>query len=166
MGDATQATAFEAVIVPHRSLSRGGLIVLVSVLCGLSALTAGAFWLLGARLVAGFSGVEMLLAVTMLRYNARGARSSEVLLLSGDRLQLIRTGADGKRVERALPTAWLSAVLEERQGSVPLLWLTGRGVREQIAAALGEAEKRDLATALQAALYRLRNPVFDNPQLR
>jgi hypothetical protein len=39
-------------------------------------------------------------------------------------------------------------------------------MREQVATALGEREKRDLAAALRAALHRYRNPVFDNPQLR
>jgi DNA-directed RNA polymerase subunit L len=36
----------------------------------------------------------------------------------------------------------------------------------EVAAALGEAEKRDLANALTEALYRVKHPVFDNPQLR
>jgi uncharacterized membrane protein len=44
--------------------------------------------------------------------------------------------------------------------------LTGRGVREEIGAELGEAERRDLGAALDAALHRLRNPVFDNAVLR
>jgi hypothetical protein len=36
----------------------------------------------------------------------------------------------------------------------------------EVGAALGEAEKRQLATALLQALERQRNPLFDNPQLR
>ena len=36
----------------------------------------------------------------------------------------------------------------------------------EVGAELGEAEKRDLAEALNLALHRHRNPVFDNPQLR
>jgi hypothetical protein len=49
---------------------------------------------------------------------------------------------------------------------VPKLVLTRHGVNEEIGAALGEAEKRDLAGCLRGALHRARNPVFDNPQLR
>jgi hypothetical protein len=48
---------------------------------------------------------------------------------------------------------------------VPGLWLGTRGEREEVGNCLGEAAKRDLAQALQEALYRLRNPRFDNPQL-
>ncbi len=160
------ATVFEAVIVPHRSLSRRGLTILICVLCTLSSATATLFWLLGAWPVAGFSGAEILLAIALLRFNALSARASEMVLLSDETLRVIRTDRHGQRVERTLPAGWLNVVLEERQGAVPRLVLAAHGVREQIGAALGEAEKRDLAAALDGALHRLRNPRFDNPQLR
>ena len=51
-------------------------------------------------------------------------------------------------------------------GRVPTLVLASHGKREEVARVLGEPEKRDLAVALAEALYRLRNPTFDNPQLR
>jgi uncharacterized membrane protein len=57
-------------------------------------------------------------------------------------------------------------VVEEAPGRVPRLVLTARNVREEIGAALGETEKRDLAAALGAALHRRRNPTFENSQLR
>ena len=44
---------------------------------------------------------------------------------------------------------------------------TDRGLRiEEVARALGEDEKRSLASALHSALHKLRNPHFDNPQLQ
>lgn len=157
---------FEAVIVPHRSLSRRGMAVLISALCGLSAAITTAFWWFGAWPVAGFSGPEMLLALFLLRRNARGRRASELLLLDEAGLRIIRTDMRGHRSERTLPAAWLNVVLEEAPARVPRLLLATRGVREEVGRALGEEEKRDLAGALRAALHRWRNPVFDNPQLR
>ena len=44
--------------------------------------------------------------------------------------------------------------------------VTERRRRIELARDLGEDEKRSLAEALSAALEQLRNPVFDNPQLR
>jgi uncharacterized membrane protein len=70
------------------------------------------------------------------------------------------------RQEKTLSTAWLNVVLEESPGRVPTLLVASRGVREQIGAALGENERRDLAAALREALHRAQHPVFDNPQLR
>jgi uncharacterized membrane protein len=166
MGEAAQPMLFQAMIVPHRSLSRRGLVTLVAVIAGLSAAITTAFWWFGAWPVAGFSGPEVLLALVLLRRNARGARASEMLLLDGEALRIVRTDARGRREERRLPAAWLGVVLEDVPSRVPRLLLAARGVREEVGRALGEEAKRDLARALGDALHGMRHPVFDNAQLR
>jgi uncharacterized membrane protein len=162
---AASATLFEAVIVPHRSLSPRGLRILIAVICLLCALTALRFWFIGAWPVAGFSVIEIGIAVFLLQLNASRARASELVLLTEHSLRIIRTDRTGRRNESVLPVAWLNAVMEEPPGRVPRLLLVSRGLREEIAASLGEAEKRDLWSALHDVLHRLRNPRFDNPQL-
>jgi uncharacterized membrane protein len=157
---------FEAVIVPHRSLSRRGLRILVAVLCGLSLTTTSIFWWLGAWPVAGFNGVEITAALLLLRHNARAVRANEVILLSDTALRIVRTTQNGVRTEQTVPPAWIQVLLQDRPGRVPSLWLTTHGVQIEVGASLGEPEKRDLAAALQTALDRWRNPRFDNPQLR
>ena len=165
-GTEPEATLFEAAIVPHRSLSPRGLRILISVICLLSLLTVLRFWVIGAWPVAGFSAAEVALAIFLLRLNAQRARASELLLLSESRLRIICTDMRGVRQERSMRADWLTMALEERAGRVPALLLRRQGVEVEIAASLGEAEKRDLAQALEAALHNLRNPQFDNPQLR
>ncbi len=157
---------FEAVIVPHRSLSPRALGVLLGVIAVLCCATTGAAVWRGAWPVAGFTGVELLLAALLFRPNARGVREAELLLLSEGSLRIVRTDAKGGRRERVLPPAWLNVRLIERAGRVPLLTLVARDLSEEVGRCLGEAEKRDLAAALDAALHRWRNPRFDNPQLR
>jgi uncharacterized membrane protein len=156
---------FEAVIVPHRSLSPGGLRLLIGAICTLSVCTTVVFWWMGAWPIAGFNGVEIPTALLMLRYNARAVRSNEVILLSDTALRIIRTDRDGKRTELSVPPAWLRMELQERPGRVPGLYLLAQGTRIEVAASLGEPEKLDLARALEEALHRWRNPRFDNPQL-
>ncbi|HET7882113.1 MAG TPA: DUF2244 domain-containing protein [Acetobacteraceae bacterium] len=160
-----EATLFEAVIVPYRSLSPRGLRILITAIAVLCALVMLRFWLLGAWPVAGFGIVEIGLAIFLLRLNAGRARASELLLLTASELRIVRTDHRGCRQHRELPAGWLNTVLEETPGRVPRLVLVAHGVREEIATVLGEAEKRDLCAALGAALHRLRNPRFDNPQL-
>lgn len=160
------SAAFEAVIIPHRSLTRAGLQWLVAFICVLSTAISLGLWFIGAWPVIGFNGAEIALAIVLLRRNARASRASELLLLSDDGLRVVRTDMAGRRVERTLQSAWLRADLEERAGRAPALWLSDRGTRMEVGAELGEAEKRDLAIALKAALHRHRNPRFDNPQLR
>jgi uncharacterized membrane protein len=122
--------------------------------------------MLGAWPVLPFGAVEVGLVVVMLRVNVRQARGSELILLSETELRIVRTEPSGQRREKVLPSGWLTVWLEERDGRVPRLMLSRYGMNEEIARALGEAEKRDLAACLTRALHRARNPVFDNPQLR
>jgi uncharacterized membrane protein len=160
------ATLFQAVIVPHRSLSEAGLRRLLVVICVMCGASAACFVWLGAWPVGGFTGLELLLAGFLFRLNARAARGSELVLLSERGLRVLRTDPDGVKRQITLSPAWLNLIVEERPGRVPGLVLTARDIRVEIGRTLGEAEKRDLADALGEALDRLRNPVFDNPQLR
>lgn len=138
----------------------GGAIMLLS-----GVISAGLWWV-GAWPALGINAVEILLALLLLHWNARQRRACELLLLSDSGLRVVRTDVRGRRQERVLPAAWLRVLLQERQGQTPALLLLARGARLEIAQALGEAEKRDLAWALRDALDRWRHPVFDNPQLR
>jgi uncharacterized membrane protein len=157
---------FEARILPHRSLSARGVRYL-----SLGFLAAGVvlgirFWLWNAWPVILFSSVDVLAMIVLLYLNVRASRECELILLHDDRLRVIRTDVRGTKQEVSLPTSWLNVVLEERTGRVPHLSVGHRGRREEIGGALGEAAKRSLAQALDAALHAARNPRFDNPQLR
>ena len=156
---------FEAVIVPHRSLSPRGLKLLIGALFTLSFCSTVVFWWLGAWPVAGFNGVEITTAVLLLRYNARAARANEVIMLSASALRVIRTAQDGSRTEQEISPAWIQVNLQDRPGRVPGLFLAAHGTWVEVGASLGEPEKLDLAQALKDALHRWRNPRFDNPQL-
>jgi len=160
------ATLFQAVIVPHRSLSPKALRRLLIVICTLCGSTSAMFVWLGAWPVGGFTGLELLLAAGLFRLNARAVRGSELVLLTEQGLRVVRTDPKGQKRELNLQPAWLHMSLEERPGRVPALMLTARHIRVEIAHSLGEDEKRDLAGALSEALHRWRNPRFDNPQLR
>jgi uncharacterized membrane protein len=162
----TDAPIFEALIVPHRSLSRGGVRIL---LCGIGALCcaiASGFAWIGAWPVGGFAGLELGLAIWLFRLNATSARASELVLLGDTGLRIIRTDPRGVRREIVMPTHWLNLTLQDRPGRTPALRLRWRDREEEIGAALGEAEKRDLAAALEGALQAWRHPRFDNAQLR
>ena len=151
---------FEAVIVPHRSLSRRGLRLLIGAVCGLSVCSTTVFWWLGAWPIAGFNGVELTTAWLLLRHHNRAAGAREVLLLTDSALRIVRTSARGQRSERRVPPGWLRVEVEERSGRVPGLFLCSHGLREEVAASLGEAEKLDLAGALRKALHNWRSPTF------
>ena len=159
-------TLFEAVIMPHRSLSRRGRRILLGAIAAICCVNATVFIHIGAWPVGGFTGIELLLATVMLSINARAARASEMIMLSASGVRIVNTDVKGKSRERTLPSAWFRVLLEERPGRVPALLLVSHGRQEEIARALGEAEKRNLASAMEQAIRRWRSPEFDNPVLR
>ena len=157
---------FEAIITPHRSLGPVGLRRLLIVLLLLSGTVSTIMWLVGAWPAIAFNVLEIGLALFLLVRHNRDRRSAERLVLTDAGLVVHRFDRAGRPQQRRLDAGWLQAVLQERPGRTPALLLIDRGRRMEVAANLGEAEKRDLAAALRAALHRLRNPVFDNAQLR
>jgi uncharacterized membrane protein len=157
---------FQALIVPHRSLTPRGMRSLILLILGCTTLVLLRFLLIRAWIVLPFSIIETGLAVGLLLANARVGRASELVILTNGALSVIRTDRSGRRQERRVSPAWVQVVLEESPGAVSRLVLATHGIREEIGAALGEEEKRDLAAALRDALWRMRNPRFDNPQLR
>jgi uncharacterized membrane protein len=160
-----EAPAFEALIVPHRSLTRRGVLIVVCAMIGLSALVALRFLLLGAWPVVAFSVVEIPVLILLLSINLRRARASELIMLDALALTVIRTDPAGRRQKVSLSSNWLRVDLEAAGGSAHVL-LSSQGRGCEVGAFLHDAEKRSLFEALREALYRLKNPRFDNLQLR
>jgi uncharacterized membrane protein len=159
------APVFEALIVPHRSLTRSGYMIVVAAMLVLSTAIALRFWLLGAWPVVAFSLLEVPLIVVLLAINLRRARASELIMLNGQELTVIRTDPAGRRTQVSLPSAWLRVDFDVARGSPRvMLSLHGRGC--EVGAFLHEPEKLSLFLALNDALHRVKNPRFDNIQLR
>lgn len=164
--DAGGDMLFEAVIVPHRSLTLSALRRVLIAICLLTGASGMMFVAMGAWPVGLFVALDLAVAAWLFHLNVRAARCAEVLMLSPSGLRITRTDAAGRRRERWLPAAWLRVMLEDRPGRTPALLLLAEGRREEVGESLGAAEKRDLAAALAGALDAWRHPTFDNPQLR
>jgi len=156
---------FEALTTPHQSGTAAGLKVLVGlVLVGSGGLTA-LFWSLGAWPVAGFMGGEVVLVIGLLRAHRRWSdRMSERITLAGRHLRVARTDRRGRLHAAELEAYWARAVLTPRPGRVSELRLAARGRSVEVGHFLAEADKTDLAHAVDRALRRYRNPVFDTPR--
>jgi uncharacterized membrane protein len=160
-----EAPAFKALIVPHRSLTRRGGVTVVAALTVLTAAVALRFWLYGAWPVLAFSLVEIPFLVLLLAINQRQARASELIMLNGAKLTVIRTDPAGRRQQEALSAAWLRVDLDAAKG-VPRVLLSNRGRTCEVGAFLHEPDKVRLFEALSTAIHEVKNPRFDNPQLR
>lgn len=158
---------FEAVCTPPRSLGGRGEAVIACCVLGASAVVGAMFLVLGAWPVLGFTGLEAVLVLGLMRlYRRWSRRATEIVILTPERLLIRRTDARGRRQDLELDPYWARLTLQERPGQVSALLLRQRRRCVEIGRLLGEEQKRDLADALGAALRRYREPVFDNPQLR
>ena len=157
--------AFEALIVPYRSLTRKGMRNVVGIMTALTAAVAFRFWLWGAWPVVAFSLLEVPLLVLLLAINQRRARASELIMLDARQLTVIRTDPAGIREQYALPAAWLRINLESAHGMSRVV-LRSHGRNCEVGAFLHEPDKLSLFNALADALYRSKNPSFNNPRLR
>ena len=160
-----QAPVFEALIVPYRSLTRKGVVLVVAALMVLSVAVSLRFWLLGAWPVVVFSLLEIPLVILLLAINVRRARASELIMLDAREITIIRTDSAGGRRQVSMPAAWLRVDLAGGQG-IPHVVLSGHGRHCEVGGFLHEPDKLSLFSALSDALHRVRNPRFDNAQLR
>lgn len=158
---------FEAVSTPSQSLSARGM-RLLCLFSGVGALVPGTlFLLLGAWPVLGFLGVEVFLVLSLVALHRRwSAAAREVVQLTEAGLRIETANGRGGHRVTVLQPYWTRVRLEEVPGSISRLTLVQRRRRIEVGCFLSDPEKRGLATALQAALDRFRNPRFDNPQLR
>lgn len=157
---------FEAILTPYRSMGRRGMFVVFGLMAAGSLLVTSLMWRLGALPVIGFNGADLALAITLYAMNMRGAKASEVILLTEEALTITRTTAGGRRNVVRMSSGWLRVEVQERAGSNPIVAVVNRDGRQIVAMALGDAERRDFAAALKAAIQRLRSPRFDSPQTR
>jgi len=158
MDAGADSTVFQAVIVPHRSLSPRALRGLFAALLLGSGASTGLAVALGAWPVCCFTAVAPLLAGALLLRHARSPAACELIELTETALRVTRSDGRGASEQRVLAPGWLEVVLQHRRGRVPALLLVSHGRREEVAADLCEAEKRDLAEALRRALHRWRSP--------
>lgn len=160
------APVFEALIIPHRSLSRRGVVALLAAIGFLSAVISLRFLFLGAWPVVAFSGVEVALVVLLLRMNVRRARARELIQLSSAEITVVQTDPRGRQRRFSLPSAWLQIRLETIENRRSRLLLRSHGRGREVGTFLHTPEKQSLFEALREALHNIRRPRFDNEQLR
>jgi uncharacterized membrane protein len=160
-----QAPVFETLLMPYRSLTCRGVTTVAAPLMTLNAMAAVCFWWLGAWPVTAFCLLEGPLLLLLLAVNLRNARASELIVLSAREITVIRTDPAGRRDFISLPSAWLRIDLAAAGGATRVV-LSSHGRGCEVGAFLHQPDRMSLFEALREALHSIRNPRFENPQLR
>lgn len=162
--DNPDAVLFSARLTPHRSLGRGGFIVLMGFFGAVSFVAGMAFLLMGAWPVLGFFGLDLLIIYWAFRINFRRAAATEDIRVTPQEIRVRRVSHRGHVVEWAFNPHWVQ--LDQKthpEFGTERLCLVSRGRRVSIANFLGAEEKDDFARALIAALHAAKRGPIYNP---
>ena len=147
-----QAPRFTATLLPHRSLSRKGFMVLMLVIVAVSILNGILFIAMGAWPVTGFFGLDALLCYAAFRWNYRAARMSEQVDLAERELRVTRVHPSGKTESWSFNPYWVRFEHRQQDYAAGELSLTSHGRKLIFGAFLSDGEKAKFAAALKAAL--------------
>lgn len=154
--NAADEPIFKALLMPHRSLGRGGFVVLMAAVATLWLGTGLFFLIAGAWPVLGFFGIDLLALYVAFRLNYRAGRQREEVALSRTRLDIRKVAPCGRAeehrfnpfgtrfsVSRHAEIGITRMAVEARERSVSLGGFLNPDDRESFADAFGAA----LATA-------------------
>ncbi len=157
--DKTNPKTWRVTLIPHRSLSREGFVILMSVIAGSNFAGGLFFYLIGAWPVVGFMGLDVALIWLAFRANFVDARRAEHIEITAHELVLERIAERRPPQVTRFMRRWVRVELEEdrERELIGPLYLRFHGKRTEIASFLGAHERLAFAKALQAALI---NPNF------
>lgn len=162
--DSEEPVLLSARLTPHRSLSRTGFVVLMSIF-GTVSFTAGVVFLLaGAWPVLGFLGLDVLILYWAFKINFRRAEAFEDIRITPTELSVRRVSHRGHEMRWTLNPLWvrLEKVEHEEYGT-ERLYLVSRGNRISIGRFLGPDEKASFAKVLLSALNAAKRGPTINP---
>src|ERR1700741_4912008 len=118
---------FSAILLPHRSLSRKGFLVLMIAIGGVSFVSGAACIIAGAWPVFGFFGLDVLLIYIAFRLNYRSGRLYETIDLTPEQLILTRVHPSGRSERFEFNPYWVQVRLHEGPDGRTYLGLASRG---------------------------------------
>ena len=143
---------FDAILTPHRSLSRLGFGILMAVVAGANIGLGISFTLQGAWPIFGFCGLDVLLFYVMFQLNYRSARMFERIRLLPDELIVERHDPRGRKQSWSFQPYWLRIAIDDPPEPDSPLVLSSHGRALTIGSFLTATERFDLAQALRRAL--------------
>lgn len=141
---------FDAVLYPHRSLSKTGLRWIITALVTVCSLIGFLFFWLGAWPVLGFLRLDIVLIYGAFRMNFSASRRFERLRLSDQALELLRIERGQVRHTERFQPYWLKVQTDD-QGR---LRLGTHGRWTEIDQFMVPEEKAEVSEALQFAQHK------------
>jgi uncharacterized membrane protein len=141
-------------LTPHRSLSKQGFLAVMGLIATMNFIAGSVFFAIGAWPVVGFCGIDVLIMWWAFRRNFADGRVAERIEVTEHELVFDRTAEGKEPLQRRFVRRWVRVELEEDHDRelTGRLFLACQGRRTEIASFLAPFERKDLASALRAAL--------------
>jgi uncharacterized membrane protein len=147
----------DASIRPNKALSERGLTVVMLALMSISFVAGVSFLLIGAWPVVGFFGLDIILVWWALRHTARRLdKQHETVTILSEMIHVSRTDARGAVRHWTVSPAFARVSVEEKEDFPPEVSLICGGQGLSLGAALAPSERRDLARAMEQAIWKAR----------
>jgi uncharacterized membrane protein len=147
----------DAVLMPTRSLSRTGLYVVLGTLGLFNLLVAVLFFVMGAKPVPIFLGLDFLAVLLAFHLSYRQARRRERVQVSADEVRVVHEVGAQKRTVWRSPTAFTRVEVEAKGQPEVRVTLALSRRRLVVAGQVSPQERADFADALEAAIRSARS---------
>jgi uncharacterized membrane protein len=154
---AGEPLVFDATLMPHRSLSPFGFILLMGAVALVGFSIGVAFFLMGAWPVFGFCGLEVVLFYVLFRLSYRSGRMFERVRLTATALTVERHHVGGRVSRWSFQPYWLRVIMDDPPRHESRVVLSSHGRSLSVGNFLSPEERLDFARALRDALGRIRS---------
>ena len=152
-----EAPVFEALLTPHRSLGRNGLIALMCLVTAATLAHAVVFAVAGAWPVLIFFVVELLLFVGAFWLNNRAARAREIVSVSRTNLSVLKVAPSGRTRDYRFNPFWARfEVARHDEIGITGMHISGEGRSTDIGSFLNPDDRESFAKAFSGALATVR----------
>lgn len=155
--DINERPIFEALLTPHRSLSRRGFTVVMLIFGGICLVNGFVFLMAGAWPVFGFCGLDIALLFGAFWLNFRAARAREEVRVSRTCLEINKFAPSGRRTAHLFNPFWARfRVARHDEIGITGMRVTGEGRSTEIGSFLNPADRETFASAFSLALAKVR----------
>jgi uncharacterized membrane protein len=152
--DRSNTKPWQAVLTPHRSLSKQGFLVVMGFVVLVNLVVGALFMSIGAWPVAGFAGLDVLLVWWAFKANFADARCMERISITDHELVFDRLRGDEPPEQQRFVRRWVRVELEEdiERELIGRLSIVSGQIRLSVGEFLAPEERKTLAAALRNAL--------------
>lgn len=148
---------FEAMLAPHRSLGRAGIVIFLALASAVTLFHVVVFVKLGAWPIVGFFGLDLLLLGGAFWLNARAARAREFVFVSRTNLAIRKVAPSGRTADFRWNPFWARfSVARHPEIGITGMKVSGEGRSTDIGSFLTPADKESFASAFRGALATAR----------